>query len=292
MGSGSRPMKPSCSCAEGVGAGAVGAGQRLPERDRRVDGGLARLDPPHAPGTRGRGRARPGRRRPRRRSPRRARSGPRASASKKPSGAWWWVFTSAVVPSLSPHPGGGGDVAAGDRRGRDHRRAEQLLGAPRDQGQPGHVRDSSRVERGDERRAGALDHAQHLLEARQPHRSTGRAPRHPVRRDRSRGRASARSPAPPTSRRLAAVHDQHQVVVVVPVGVEGPGPVAGGVVAGARSGWPRPARPSARPRASRRCRRWSPRRRPASPASASRASSTTWAIGERQMLPRQTRAIR
>ena len=157
---------------------------------------------------------------------------PAPRRSKKPSGAWRQVFISAVRAVAEPQPGGGRDVAAGDRRRGHHRRRRA---APRPAGRPAAAGSSAvgsgslelAAQRGDDRARGALDHRQHLLEAvvatvvRVGHVarpvSTGSKSRNS--RDPSVGRA------PPTSARLARPSRAPGRSVVEPAGVELPGAV-------------------------------------------------------------------
>ena len=120
---------------------------------------------------------------------------PRRRRSRRAGGRA--VFMIAVVPSESRSLVAVDGVAAGDRRGRDHRGAEQLLGVLGDDGLAGHVRARPA---GPRSRVGSCWSAEtSAAQVRstiastssnpRPHRSTGPAPRRRFRPGRSRGTA-------------------------------------------------------------------------------------------------------
>ena len=215
---------------------------------------------------------------------------------------WARVFMIAVVPSESRSLVADADVAAGDRGRRDHGRAEQLLGVPGHEGwrvTSAGSRGRQLLEGGRRGRRRSVRPSPAPPRSLRPHRSTGPARRHRVRRGRSRGTAgpvsvtTVRRPASLSVVAGCRVHRQHQVVAVEPTTASNwlgavPGRVVPGLarrVAAARSS-------IGCRRASRRCRSWSRSTRPAEPGVVDPlGSSTTSAIGERQMLPRQTSAI-
>ena len=265
LGSGSRPMKPSCSAPNAVAPAAwvpPAPGRR--RRPRRRWAGPAR--PSAGSGTRGR-----------RRAPRGPATPPGASASQR---------SPPPRPRRSPRGRAGGSssarwcrrrAGAGWRwRCRRRRRAPwpppPCRAAPRRAARPaaggssaGPVGPSGRRAAGgdDQRAACALDHRQHLLEAVVP--TVVRVRHVAARFDGSKSRNSrTRSASAPGGERgcrrgcRASMASTRSRSASQPA-VELLGAVPAGVVPGRRSGSPPPAGPSARPGASRRCRSWPPR---------------------------------
>ena len=217
---------------------------------------------------------------------------PAASRSKKSVGGVRQRLHQRRGAVAEPQLGRGRDVTAGDGGGGHDRGAEQLLGVAGDQRLAGHSRVPRAARRQARRRCARPCPAPPRNRCR--HRSTGRAPRHRVRRERgrSRGRADPTrvdSDAADTSRRFwASIASTRSCSSSQDARTAGRG--AGWRRSRRRSAWPPPAGPSGGRRASRRCRSWRP-----SPGRRARrrracAGSTTSAIGERQMLPRQTSA--
>ena len=100
-----------------------------------------------------------------------------------------------------PQLGGGGDVTPGDGGGGHDRGAEQLLGPAGDQWLPGHERSGCRSRAATRRaRRRCARPCPAPPRSRCRHRSTDRAPPHPVRQGRSRGRdGPGRARCPPTA---------------------------------------------------------------------------------------------
>ena len=216
----------------------------------------------------------------RRRRPRPASAGRAPRPRRSPRGRAGCVFISAVVPSLSRSrvavemsPPATGAVATTD----EPRSSSARLATSGRRVIAGRARACSAATIASVVRSTMRED---LLEPVGVHRSTGPARPPRSRRGRSRGTVSTRSSRPPMSARLVASIASTRSYVGRPAVVVLAGAVPAGVVARRRSGWRRPARPSGRRRASRRCRCWTPRpgRRarppPASPRARLRPSAS------------------
>ena len=145
------------------------------------------------------------------------------------------------LPAGQPQPRGRGDVAAGHRRGRDHGRAEELLGTPGDQRLASHQagpRPPGRSVALDRRLQGrhdpvarALDHCQHLLEPVVPTVVRVRDGATRIHRIEVAEHADSLGASADVGQ-VGLVHHEHEVVRLGPGRVVLPGAVPARVVAG------------------------------------------------------------
>ena len=252
-------MKPSCVERRTPARRPRGcAASARPKRGRGVDGGLAGLDPAEDQAVVVDARAPRARRPPSAASP--SQRSPRGLGGEEALGRVRQGLHQRGGAVAEPQPGGGADVAAGDRGRGDHRRAEELLGAAGDQRLPGHgPLGPGLLALAARRRAGLLVRStmrEHLLESGvptvvrvrhvAPRVRRGRSPEQPApgRSRRRRRRGCGASMASTRSMASAGRRSNWRArcrVASYP----------------ARSGWRRRAGPSGRRRASRRCRSWS-----------------------------------